>query len=159
MLNIFRVAFFGHRNLYDFIKVDAHIDPIIEQLLSSKEYVELLVGRNGDFDQLVSSAVRRAKRKYRDDNSALVLVLPYLTAEYQNNQEAFENYYDEVGVCQRAGKAHYESAILIRNHDMVDRADLVVCYIDHLSGGAYQAVKYAKAQNKPVINIFDTISE
>ncbi len=40
-------------------------------------HVEFLVGRNGEFDQLVSSTVRRVKRNFRDDNSALVLVLPY----------------------------------------------------------------------------------
>ena len=67
-----------HSNIYN----------IVLHLLESKEYVEFLVGRNGVFDQLVSSTVRRVKRNFRDDNSALVLVLPYLTAEYENNHQS-----------------------------------------------------------------------
>ena len=47
----------------------------------SNEYIEFLVGRDGEFDQLVSSTIRRCKRTIRDDNSSLVLVLPYMTAE------------------------------------------------------------------------------
>ena len=49
---------------------------VIKELLISQEYVEFLVGRDGEFDQLVASTVRRCKRTVRDDNSALVLVLP-----------------------------------------------------------------------------------
>ena len=42
----------------------------------------------------------------------------------------------------------------MRNKSMVDCADLVVCFIDHSSGGAYQTVKYAE-KNKKIINIAD----
>lgn len=49
---------------------------VIKELLISQEYVEFLVGRDGEIDQLVASTVRRCKRTVRDDNSALVLVLP-----------------------------------------------------------------------------------
>ena len=43
----------------------------------------------------------------------------------------------------------------MRNKSMVDRADLVVCLIDHSSGGTYPTVKYAEKQNKKIINIAD----
>ena len=128
-------------------------EAFIRILLESKEYVEFLVGRNGEFDQLVSSTVRRVKRNYRDDNSALVLVLPYLSAEYEKNEEAFQEYYDEVEICQSSSAAHFKAAMQVRNREMVDRADLVLCCIERKSGGAYQTVLYAKKQNKQIINL------
>ncbi len=127
----------------------------IRILLESKEYVEFLVGRNGEFDQLVSSTVRRVKRNFRDDNSALMLVLPYLTAEYENNHQSFHEYYDEIEICQDAAGGHYKAAIQVRNREMVDRSDLVVCYIEHNSGGAFQTVQYAKKKNKEIVNLSD----
>lgn len=127
----------------------------IRILPESKEYVEFLVGRNGEFDQLVSSTVRRVKRNYRDDNSALVLVLPYLSAEYEKNEEAFQEYYDEVEICQSSSAAHFKAAMQLRNREMVDRSDLVVCYIEHNSGGAFQTVQYAKKKNKEIVNLSD----
>ena len=41
----------------------------------------------------------------------------------------------------------------IRNRAMVDRADLVICCIQHKSGGAYKTVQYAQKQGLTVINI------
>lgn len=71
-MNIFTVAFFGHRIIDNPFPVEQKLEKIIRELLISKEYVEFLVGRDGDFDQIVSSTVRRCKRTVRDDNSALI---------------------------------------------------------------------------------------
>ena len=118
-------------------------------------YVEFLVGREGEFDQLVSSTIRRCKRFVRDDNSAHVWVLPYVTAEFLNNEESFRQYYDEIEICGSAAAGHFKGAHQIRNREMVDRSDLVVFCIQHESGGAWQTMKYAKKQGKPYININD----
>lgn len=147
--------FFGHREIDNPLEVEEQLYDIVLHLLESKEYVEFLVGRNGEFDQLVSSTVRRVKRNYRDDNSALMLVLPYLTAEYENNHQSFHEYYDEIEICQDAAGGHYKAAIQVRNREMVDRSDLVVCYIEHNSGGAFQTVQYAKKKNKEIVNLSD----
>ena len=81
-MNVFTVSFFGHRRLGDSLTTEKELQKVIQELIRTKEYVEFLVGRDGEFDQLVSSTVRRCKREIRDDNSSLVLVLPYKTAEY-----------------------------------------------------------------------------
>ena len=78
-MNICTVSFFGHRQIDDVFKIEKQLEALIRELLLTKEYVEFLVGRDGEFDQLVSSTIRRCKRNTRDDNSALVLVLPYTT--------------------------------------------------------------------------------
>ncbi len=98
-MNLFAVSFFGHREVDDPFVIEQQLEAIVRELLHSKEYVEFLVGRAGEFDQLVSSTIRRCKRTIRDDNSSLVLVLPYMTAEYRNNEQSFHEYYDEIEIC------------------------------------------------------------
>lgn len=58
-----------------FFDAEEKVAGIVERLINEKEYVEFLIGRDGDFDQIVSSTVRRAKRDYRDDNSELIWVM------------------------------------------------------------------------------------
>ena len=155
MLHIFTVAFFGHRHLDDLIKMENILAKQIRKLIDENEYVEFLVGRNGDFDQCVSSTVLCIRKKYRADNSALVLVLPYPTAEYLHNKESFHDYYTDVEISHSASMAHPKAAIRIRNREMVDRADLVLCAIERQCGGAWQTVQYAMRQGKTVINLVD----
>ena len=152
-MNIFPVAFFGHRYVDNIIKAETLLEKQIRKLIDENVYVDFLVGRNGDFDQCVSSSVLRVRKKYRDDNSALVLVLPYPTAEYLNNEESFHDYYTDVEISCAASAAHPKAAIQIRNQEMVDRADLIICYIERkkrrcLAGGGicHQA---RKESNQP----------
>lgn len=79
--------------------------------------------------------------------------MAYLKAEYANNADSFDEYYDRVEVCDEAARSHPKSAIQIRNRNMVDRSDLVICYIDHQSGGAFQTMQYALKRGKKVINL------
>ena len=153
MLEIFTVAFFGHRYIDNPLKVEELLEEQIRKLINEKEYVDFVVGRNGEFDQCVSSTVLRVRKNVRDDNSALVLVLPYVTAEYLNNEEYFHDYYMDIEISYSASMAHPKSAIQIRNREMVDRASLIICYIEENTGGAWQSVKYAIEQGKTVINL------
>jgi len=153
MLDIFTVAFFGHRYIDNPLKVEELLEEQIRKLINEKEYVDFVVGRNGEFDQCVSSTVLRVRKNVRDDNSALVLMLPYPTAEYLNNEEYFHDYYTDVEISYEASKSHPKSAIQIRNREMVDRADLIICYVEHNEGGAWQTVKFAIKQGKNVINL------
>ena len=119
MLKIYTVAFFGHRYIDNPFLIEERLEEQIYKLLSEHEYVDFLVGRNGDFDRCVSSTVLRVRKRYRDNNSSLILMLPYPTAEYLNNEESFHNYYTEVEISYAASKAHPKSAIQIRNREMV----------------------------------------
>ena len=67
-MNLFAVSFFGHREIDDPFVIERQLESIIRELLLTKEYVEFLVGRDGEFDQLVSSTVRRCKRTRRFNN-------------------------------------------------------------------------------------------
>ena len=159
MLNIYTVSFFGHRFIDNFRVIEDRLEELIIKLLREHEYADFLVGRNGDFDQLVSSTIRRVKREFRDDNCAHILVLPYNTSEFQNNEDSFADYYDEVEICPESHAAHFKAAMQIRNRHMVDRSDLVICYIEHNSGGAYQTIQYALKQEKKVVNLAEVKGE
>lgn len=150
----YTVSFFGHREIDHFFAAEEQLQKLIRNLLSSYEYCDFLVGRDGEFDQCVSSTIIRTKRTYRDDNSSLILVLPYMRAEYKNNVESFEDYYDEIEICEESSVAHFKGAIQKRNRAMVDRSDLVVVYVDHEKGGAFQTMRYAISQNKRIVNIY-----
>lgn len=119
MLKTFTVAFIGHRYIESSFAVEKKLDRLIADLLGQHEYVEFLVGIDGEFDQLAASAVRRAKRAYGSDNSALVWVMAYESAEYKNNEASFDDYYDEIEICDKSAQSHFKAAIQIRNQNMV----------------------------------------
>ena len=158
-MQLFTVSFFGHRMIDDVFEIENRLEQLIRTLLREHEYIEFLVGRDGEFDQLVSSTIRRCKREYRSDNCAHIWVLPYFTAEFRDNEESFRDYYDEIEVCEAATGCHYKNAHQTRNRAMVDRSDLVVFCIQHTSGGAWQTMKYAKKQGKPCINLKEQLEE
>ena len=152
-MKIFTVSFFGHRIISEFREAEDRVGELIRALILKKEYIEFLVGRNGDFDQIVSSAVKRYKRLIRDVNSSLIWMLPYSTAELRDNMENFQAYYDEIEICSSAAQSHPKAAFQIRNRQMVDRSDLVVFYVEHKSGGAYQTMQYAQKGKKNILNL------
>ena len=152
-MNTYTVSFFGHRIIEEPLLIEKRLEILIRKLLREKEYIEFLAGRDGEFDQLVSSVIRRCKREYQSDNNAHVLVLPYSTAEFRNNEDSFWEYYDEIEICETAAVGHFKNAHQARNREMVDRSHLVVFCVQHESGGAWQTMKCARRQGAPLINI------
>lgn len=114
-METYTVSFFGHRHIDDPIPIEAALEKIITSLLKNKPFVEFLVGRDGDFDLLVSSVIHRCQKTIRIDNSAHIWVLPYLTAEYQANEAAYCNYYNEIEISETAASIHYKAAFQSRN--------------------------------------------
>lgn len=153
MPSTFTVAFFGHRYIDTPQKLEPLLEECIEKIVCNKDYTVFLVGNNGDFDRYASSAVTRIKRFSKAVNTELILVLPYHTADYLLNRKHLEDYYDRIEISEKAAKAHPKRAIEIRNSEMIDRSDLIVCYVNQNNGGAHRAVKYALSQGKSTVNL------
>ena len=156
---IYTVSFFGHRVIEDYRSVEGRLRAIVSELIRTKEYVEFLVGRDGDFDILAASVIRQARKDYGSSNSSLILMLPYMRADYKKNERLYLEYYDEVEICEASSEAYFKAAIQIRNRSMIDRSDLVVCCIDHNSGGAYKSMRYAESKGRGIINIAEDNAE
>lgn len=52
-----------------------------------------------------------------------------------------------------ARRSPWKGAFQIRNRQMVKRSDLVVFYVDHTGGGAYQTMRYAQKEKKNILNL------
>jgi uncharacterized phage-like protein YoqJ len=152
-MDIYTVSLFGHRNLLNPLSAEERLEREVYKLLKNHKYVNFLMGRTGEFDLMAALTVRRVMKSYRRFNCSLTLVLPYLNSNVENNKDSFLNLYDEVEICSASANAYYKSAFQIRNQNMIDRSDLVLCCIEHESGGAYQAVQYAVRQQCKIINL------
>ena len=150
-MDTYTVSFFGHRELDSPILIEEQLETIVLNLLSTKAYIEFLVGRDGDFDLLAASVIHRCKRTFRNDNSSLVWVMPYPTAEYRDNESAYRAYYDEIEICRESSGKHFKTAFQLRNRSMIDRSDLAVFYVQRKSSGAWKTLEYAKKHGTPVI--------
>ena len=108
-------------------------------------------GGYGNFDEFCYRCCRKFKK--REPTFRLVFVTPYITEAYQKSRLAKnEIMYDEI-IYPGLEQVPYRYAIVARNKWMSDNSDLIVSYIDHSWGGAYNACKYSVSKNKEVINI------
>ena len=142
-MEIYRVSFIGHREVENFFHVEQEVDSIVRELIKTKEYIEFYVGRNGEFDILVASVIKRAKRDLGGCNSSLILVIPYSVAE----MEAYEKYYDDILYPPELYNVHYKCAITKRNEWLVENSDLLIAYVTHDKGGAAHCLKKAIERN------------
>lgn len=152
----FIVSLLGHRTIDNALAVEQKLENQIKPLLCEKEYVDFLVGRDGEFDLLAASVIHRLKKTYREDNSALIWVQPYETAEYRRHEPDYLAYYDEVRICE---SIHYKSAFQQRNRAMIDQSELVIVYVGRQNGGAYQALQYAQKCHKQIVNLYEKIAD
>ena len=148
------VSFFGHREVQNPFRVERRLQNLIQKLLVEHEYVEFLVGRDGEFDQLVASTIRREWADgWGKGNSEMNWVQAYPSAIYAQNMDSFDDYYSNVELCSEAADAHPKAAIQIRNRHMVERSSLVVFYVERRQGGAFQTLRYAEKVGKEFVNL------
>lgn len=57
-MNIYTVSFFGHRSIECGAEIESRLDKLLHDLITQREYVDFLIGRDGEFDLLASSAVK-----------------------------------------------------------------------------------------------------
>ena len=153
MLLPYTVCLFGHRQIENVIEVEDSLRSVINRILAEHELVEFLIGREGEFDILAASVIKQMVRDRDTGSCTLTLVMPYMRADFEKNQEEYEEYFDSVELCEESAAAHPKAAIRIRNRFMVDLSDLCIFYVTHPSGGAYQTMKYAESINKNILRI------
>ena len=51
-MNIYTVSFFGHRTIDCGTEIEYRLDKLLHDLITQKEYIDFLIGRDGEFDLL-----------------------------------------------------------------------------------------------------------
>ena len=144
----YSVAFIGHRRIERDFELADRIEEMALSLLKTHEYVEFLMGRNGDFDIAAARAIKRAQRRFGGESSSLSLVLPYRVKD----EEFYAKYYDDI-LYPISPEVHFKAAITKRNEWLVDHANCIIAYVKNFSGGAHAALEYAKAKRVDFINL------
>ena len=145
------VTFLGHSR---FLKSEEYERKMLELLAETvnEQSAELYLGGYGDFDKFAYECCLKFKKTH--PGVSLIFISPYMTIEYQKNHlEYIKQRYDEI-VYPNIEDKPLRFAISYRNKWMVERADCVICAIDHDWGGAYKTYQYAKRKKKVIFNIF-----
>ena len=79
-MNIYTVSFFGHRYIERGTEISDRLDKLLHDLITQKEYVDFLIGRDGEFDLLASAAIKRAIRSYGYGNNGTLTSTSFLYA-------------------------------------------------------------------------------
>ncbi len=145
---VYRIALIGHREIYDVRRLEEELEKIAKDAIWMHDFVEFYLGRNGEFDLLAASVLKRVQKSTERQNSSLILVLPY----HVKDEEYYAEYYDDL-CYPNAPSVHYRAAITKRNEYMIDHADLLVTFVETPSGGAYTAMRYAERRGVPIQNL------
>ena len=138
------IAFFGHSDFVRTLETEEKMMLTLRELTDGKD-AELLLGGYGAFDRFSLGCCKRLRRY--NPNVKLVLVTPYPDRMPDDRAE-----YDEA-VYPPLEQTPPRFAISARNRWMVDRAEIIIAYVNRTTGGAAKAIEYAGRKNKRVINI------
>lgn len=139
---------FGHRIVFE--NISGKLDKAIEGAVSQGCKI-FYTGAMGEFDNLFSSAVRKAKKAYL--HIKLICVKPYFTNDINTNREYYTALYDDIIIPDELAGIHPKAAIKARNRWIIDNSDITLIYTTRNYGGAYDANKYAEKQLKQIIKI------
>ena len=138
------VSFCGHRKIEYDEKLLSNLEMCVLDLVQ-KGATMFYIGGYGEFDRLAARAGYNIKKKEYPDIKS-IFVTPYLNRDY----DIF--LYDEI-VYPPLERVPLRYAIVKRNQWMVKNSDMLVAYIRHERGGAFEMLKYAKRNKKPIIRI------
>lgn len=130
------------------------IKPFIEQEIRNGVEV-FLSGGQGRFDINAAYAVHKLKPKYPHIRN--ILCVPYHNFRIFD-KEIFDEIINPV-FSNSESYTGYKTAIPKRNRYMLQNAKTAICYITHISGGAYNTFKLAEKKKLAIINISTEIEK
>ena len=142
-------VFAGHRKIYE-PNIGEKVKKHWKKPMEIESRIVFLNGGMGRFDEV---CVRKLKEQYPEKDIHLCLVTAHFSNRFNTEKSYYQTFYDEILVPKEVEYTYYKAAITKRNRWMVDHADLMLAYIDHNYGGAYQTCRYAQKKSVPIINI------
>ena len=150
-MEIFTVSLFGHRHISNPDKIRTKLAQLVEKLIKEKQYVQFLVGHDGQFDEIAGEVISQVIRRSAYHTALLIMVLPYSRSEFCNPE--YLRQYNQIEICPESSQVHVKEAFLIRNMQMVDRSDMIICCMEHQQGGTFRAVYYAGRKGRNIVNL------
>lgn len=141
---------FGHATTpYDALPL---IEAAADRQYNEHKIRTFVVGNRGSFDGYAATAIKKLKKKY--SNISLLLLLAYHPAERPVHlSEGFDNsYYPPLENVPR------QYAIVRANKYMIDTADSIICYVNHI-GNTRNLLDYALRRQKKVGIIIENVAE
>jgi uncharacterized phage-like protein YoqJ len=143
------VTFCGHSSFFPKEKHRIDMLKILEEQVGNNR-ADLFLGGYGGFDSFAYSCAREYKKTH--PGVSIVFVTPYLNDNYIKKYIKSGRYeYDHILYPDIENKP-LRLAILYRNRYMVEKADVVIAYVNR-KGGAYQMHQYAKRKSKEIFNL------
>ena len=128
------------------------ITPFIEQEIRNGVEV-FLNGGQGRFDINAAYAVHKLKPKYPHIRN--ILCVPYHNFRIFD-KEIFDEIINPI-FSNSESYTGYKTAIPKRNRYMVLNSIAAICYVNHISGGAYKTYQLAEKKKLYIINIKNSL--
>ena len=141
------ITFAGHSQIQDSESLTQKLNQSLQKIVPQQEKVSFYCGGYGEFDALCARVCRAFKENH--PMCELILITPYITESEQKKLKDLKekHLYDDI-VYPPLEKVPLRYAISRRNEWMAKEADILICYITHTFGGAYQTVKFAQKKKK-----------
>lgn len=137
------VTFFGHKDTPK--EIEPTLRSTLIDLIENKNVNVFYVGNNGNFDTMVRRQLEDLSQTYPITYSVVLAYLPTEKNKYDNLTNTI--YPEGLETVPK------RFAISYRNKWMVNQADVVVTYVTHGFGGAWQFKEMAVRQGKIVIEL------
>lgn len=139
----FSCCFFGHRDAPENIK--EKLKNSVVQLIRECGVTNFYVGHNGRFDSITFSVLKELSIEY--PFIVYSVVLSYLS---KNDYSKYDNH---TLFPEGIEKVPKRFRISWRNNWMIDHSQYIICYVNHITGGASKFVTIAERKSKMIINI------
>ncbi len=139
-------TFFGHRDAPS--TIEPYLRAAIIDLIESKGVKLFYVGNQGAFDRTAIRVLRGLKEEYPQIQYYVVLAYVPHNKERLGLEDSDSTIYPEC-----LDKTPPKYAIIKRNRWMIERADFVITYVTHITGGAADFKALAERKGKTVINL------
>ena len=137
------ITFCGHSDFQGSEELKQRMLQFLTHHVGDRQAV-LYFGGYGAFDRFAHRCAQAYKVTH--PNMKLILITPYLKV-HKSDCGYDETIYPPLEHIPR------RLAIIYRNQWMVRQADMIVAFVDHTWGGAYQVLCYARKQRKLIFDL------
>ena len=141
------ISFCGHSTYIEKENHQTQVLQILESEIGDEE-AEFFLGEYGCFDSFAYKCAKIYQKNHI--NAKLIYITPYI----KNKKDILvqPSRFDGI-IYPPLETVPKRYAIFHRNRWIVDNSDVIITYIEHSFGGAFEMYKYAQKQHKKIYNL------